>query len=76
MKLLHILGRIALGAPFIVMGYGAAKEPGARVKAAEALGVPEPELAVRANGAAMVVGGAALAGGLLAYATRERCGDR
>ncbi|MGA4670977.1 DoxX family membrane protein [Propionibacteriaceae bacterium Y1923] len=64
MKLLHILGRVALGAPFIVMGWGAAAEPGRRVKAAEDFGVPEPQLAVRINGGAMVAGGAALAVGV------------
>ncbi|WP_022918505.1 DoxX family protein [Ruania albidiflava] len=65
MKVLHVLGRAALGLPFIVLGYGSAKEPGGRVKAAEKLGLPRPDLVVRANGAAMVAGGAALAVGVL-----------
>lgn len=65
MKLLHVLGRVAFGAPFIMLGLDAAKEPGGRVKAAEALGIPQPELVVRANGAAMVAGGVALAAGVL-----------
>lgn len=65
MKFLHMLGRAALGLPFIVLGYGAAKAPGGRVKAAEKLGLPRADLVVRANGAAMVAGGAALAVGVL-----------
>jgi len=65
MRIVHVLGRIAFGAPFIVLGLDAAKEPGGRVKAVEALGIPQPELVVRANGAAMVAGGAALATGVL-----------
>src|SRR5699024_9137584 len=44
-----------------MFGYEAVKEPGGRVQAVEALGVPQPELAVRVNGAAMIAGGAALA---------------
>lgn len=65
MRLLHILGRAALGVPFVVLGLDAAREPGGRVKAAEDLGLPAPEVMVRANGAAMAVGGAALAVGVL-----------
>lgn len=65
MRVLHVLGRVAFGAPFIVLGLDAAKEPGGRVKAVEALGIPQPELVVRANGAAMVAGGAALSVGVL-----------
>lgn len=65
MRILHVLGRVAFGAPFIVLGLDAVKEPGARVKTVEALGIPQPELVVRANGAAMVAGGAALSAGVL-----------
>ena len=54
------VGRAALGAPFVLLGYEAAADPGGRVDAAAALGVPDPELAVRLNGAAMVAGGVAL----------------
>ncbi len=64
-RLLLPLARVLLGAPFVVLGYEAAAEPGGRVDLARAMGVPEPELAVRANGAAMVAGGAALAAGIL-----------
>lgn len=61
----RFLARAALGVPFVILGYEAAKEPGGRVKAAEALGLPEPELMVRANGAAQALGGAALTVGVL-----------
>src|SRR5699024_7321113 len=56
---------ISLGVPFIYLGYQAAAEPGGRVTAAAELGLPEPELMVRLNGAAMVAGGAALAANVL-----------
>ena len=49
-----------LGLPFLWLGYEAASEPGGRVAMAERLGLSKPEAAVRLNGAAMVVGGAAL----------------
>jgi putative oxidoreductase len=49
-----------LGLPFLWLGYEAATEPGGRVAMAEELGLPQPETAVRLNGAAMVAGGAAL----------------
>lgn len=60
MSALRCVARAALGVPFVLLGWGALVEPGGRVKAAEALGLPEPELMVRLNGAAMVAGGAAL----------------
>jgi uncharacterized membrane protein YphA (DoxX/SURF4 family) len=53
-------GQALLGAIFIKLGFDAARDPGPRVDKAAALGVPNPELAVRGNGAAMVAGGAAL----------------
>ena len=53
-------GQALLGAVFIKLGFDAAREPGPRVDKAAALGVPNPALAVRGNGAAMVAGGAAL----------------
>lgn len=53
-------GQALLGATFIKLGYDAAIDPGARVDKAAALGLPDAELGVRANGAAMVAGGAAL----------------
>lgn len=56
---------VLVGLPFVVLGAEAAAEPGGRVQLAADLGVPEPELAVRLNGAAMALGGAALALGVL-----------
>jgi putative oxidoreductase len=54
-------GQALLGAMFMKLGFDAARSPGPRVEKAEALGLTKPELAVRGNGAAMVLGGAALA---------------
>lgn len=59
------IGRVLAAAPFIVLGLDAAREPGARVDIARGFGVPEPELAVRANGAGMVAGGVAVALGIM-----------
>ena len=54
-------GQAMLGVMFVKLGFDAAREPGPRVDKAAALGLPlDPELAVRGNGAAMVLGGAAL----------------
>jgi uncharacterized membrane protein YphA (DoxX/SURF4 family) len=53
-------GQALLGAMFMKLGFDAARAPGNRVELAAGLGVPNPEMAVRGNGAAMVVGGAAL----------------
>jgi uncharacterized membrane protein YphA (DoxX/SURF4 family) len=53
-------GQALLGTMFMKLGFDAARAPGPRVEKAAALGVPNPEMAVRANGAAMVIGGAAL----------------
>ncbi|AXH96215.1 DoxX family protein [Ornithinimicrobium avium] len=63
--MLRRAAQIALGIPFVYLGYQAAAEPGARVDAAASVGLPEPELMVRANGAAMVAGGAALVANVL-----------
>jgi putative oxidoreductase len=60
---LRALGRMALAGMFITGGAAAFREPGHRVKQAAELGIKEPELAVRANGAAMVAAGVALAVG-------------
>ncbi|MCC5946970.1 MAG: DoxX family protein [Nitriliruptoraceae bacterium] len=64
MSLISTVGRALLAAPFVVLGYEAAAEPGPRVQLAADLGVPQPELAVRVNGAAMTLGGVALALGI------------
>ena len=53
-------GQALLGAMFVKLGFDAARSPGPRVDKAAALGASNPELAVQANGAAMVAGGAAL----------------
>lgn len=62
---LEAAGRAAMAGIFIKAGWEALKEPGGRSAKAEALGLPEPELMVRANGGAMLLGGAALATGVL-----------
>lgn len=73
MRLLRAAGRALTGIPYMVLGYDAATEPGARVAAAAPLldqarsVVPVPldnDTIVRANGAAMAVGGAMVATGL------------
>jgi putative oxidoreductase len=65
MQTASFLARALLAAPFIKLGFDAAIEPGGRVALAADLGVPRPELAVRGNGAAMTLGGIALATGVL-----------
>jgi putative oxidoreductase len=58
-------GRVGLAAMFITGGADAMLDPGARTSKAAELGVPlDPELAVRANGAAMLAAGVALALGV------------
>ena len=64
-QVVRALAGVAVGVPFVVLGGEAAAEPGIRTELAAAMGVPEPELAVRLNGAAMVLGGVALATGVL-----------
>jgi putative oxidoreductase len=55
------LGQLLLSAVFVKSGLEVARQPGARVEKAAKLGFSDPERVVRANGAAMAVGGAALA---------------
>ena len=50
---------------FVMGGWDALREPGGRPKRAASIGLPEDETLVRANGAAMMVGGAALGVGVL-----------
>ncbi len=64
MPLTTTVARALVAAPFVVLGLDAAREPGGRVELARDFGVPEPELAVRANGAGMVVGGLAVGAGV------------
>jgi len=56
----HVFARTLLSLAFIVLGWDAAREPGGRVKVVAALGIPRPDLAVRANGSLMVASGAML----------------
>ncbi|MEX6429964.1 DoxX family protein [Ferrimicrobium acidiphilum] len=53
-----------VASPLIYGGLGAAREPGQRHKALERAGLPASQELVRLNGAAMVVGGVALALGI------------
>lgn len=64
MALVRSLGRAALGASFVTLGWDPFLEPGGRTVKAAALGVPRPDLAVSLNGAGMVVAGVALAAGV------------
>jgi putative oxidoreductase len=62
---LRAAGRLALAAMFITGGADALFDPGPRAPKAAEIGVPlDPEVAVRANGAAMLAAGAALAVGM------------
>jgi putative oxidoreductase len=62
---LRAVGHAALAAMFITGGADALLDPGPRAPRAAELGVPlEPKLAVRVNGATMLVAGAALAVGV------------
>jgi putative oxidoreductase len=63
-RLLAPAGRALMSGVFVSGGWAAFTEPGPRTEQAESLGLPEPELAVRANGLAMIVGGTALALGV------------
>jgi uncharacterized membrane protein YphA (DoxX/SURF4 family) len=65
MSPLQRLAQVALGVPFVWLGYEAASEPGGRVAAAADLGLPRPEEMVRLNGASMMLGGAALVSNVL-----------
>jgi len=58
------VGRVALAAIFVLGGFAAAREPGQRVRRLEGAGLPNSELAVRANGAAMTIAGGMLGLGL------------
>jgi putative oxidoreductase len=59
------VGRALLGGIFIRSGWDVVRDPGARPEAAAKIGLPEPELMVRLNAAAMLAGGTALALGIL-----------
>jgi putative oxidoreductase len=57
---LERLASLLMSGIFVFGGYQALREPGARAQKAAKLGVPQPEMAVRANGLAMLLGGLAL----------------
>jgi uncharacterized membrane protein YphA (DoxX/SURF4 family) len=59
------VARVGLASTFVYGGYGVARDPGDRAAKAARLGFPEDPRLVRANGAAMVLGGGALALGIL-----------
>ena len=63
MRTLGLIARPMLASIFIAGGIDSVKAPGPRTQAAEKLGLPQPDLMVRLNGAAMVLGGAAMAVG-------------
>lgn len=73
-KVARFTGRLALAPLFVLAGLDAARDPGRRPELVEQAGLPAPQLLVRLNGAAMVLGGLGLlvprrrraaAGGLL-----------
>ena len=61
MTQLQWLGRLCLSTVFIAGGWDAASAPGGRAAKLAALGLPQPELLVRANGGLMLLAGMALA---------------
>jgi putative oxidoreductase len=64
MNSLYVLARPLVAAIFLFGGASTLKDPGNRAQAAASMGVPQPELAVRANALVMMLAGAALALGI------------
>jgi uncharacterized membrane protein YphA (DoxX/SURF4 family) len=64
MKSMQVIARLLTGAIFILSGVEVSREPGERAQAAASIGVPQPELAVRANAVVMLLAGVALALGI------------
>lgn len=62
--MLKPLGRICLSGIFVIAGAEAFKAPGPRTQMVDSAGIPEPETAVKVNGAMMVLGGLMLAFGI------------
>ncbi|MGI8856470.1 MAG: DoxX family protein [Thermomicrobiales bacterium] len=62
--MLKPLGRICLSGIFIIAGAEAFKTPGGRTQKVGGAGIPEPETAVKVNGATMVIAGLMLAFGI------------
>ncbi len=59
------LAYLLLSVIFILGGYQAYSQPGGRAQKVAAIGIPEPELAVKINGISMMTGGAMLGLGIL-----------
>lgn len=65
-RLGSFVGRSLMSGIFIASGIATMREPGEhRTRQVADLGLPNPELLVRLNGAAMLAGGIALAAGIL-----------
>jgi len=64
MKSVHVIARLLAAGIFILSGWDVTREPGNRPEEAAAMGVPQAELAVRANAVVMMLAGAALALGI------------
>ncbi|MDQ6906865.1 MAG: DoxX family protein [Chloroflexota bacterium] len=62
--MLKSLGRVCLSGIFVIAGAEAFKAPGPRTQMVEGAGIPQSELAVKVNGATMVIGGILLALGI------------
>ncbi|HEY7909914.1 MAG TPA: DoxX family protein [Thermomicrobiales bacterium] len=62
--MLKLLGRLCLSGIFVVAGAEAFNAPGGRTQKVEGAGIPEPEMAVKVNGATMVIAGLMLAFGI------------
>lgn len=65
MSMIRSAGHILLSSIFIARGADSFLKPGGRVATVANAGIPAPEQAVMLNGAAMVVGGTALALGFV-----------
>ena len=61
----RLIARPLLGAMFVTNGFDALRAPGPRVQAVAGAGLDKPEQLVRANGAAMLIGGLGLSTGRL-----------
>lgn len=64
MKSIYATARLLAAGIFILSGWDVSREPGGRTQAAASMGVPQAELAVRANAFVMMLAGAALAIGI------------
>ncbi len=64
MKSPQVIARPLAASIFILSGGDVIRDPSDRARAAASMGVPQPELAVRANAVVMMLAGAALALGI------------